>query len=63
VVEVSYDAMEGDRFRHTAQFVRWRPDRKPRSCRYDQLDRPVRFDVDQVLRGDPENGGPTSGPA
>ncbi|MGB2570782.1 ATP-dependent DNA ligase [Micromonospora citrea] len=53
VVEVAYDAMEGDRFRHTARFVRWRPDRDPRSCRYDQLDRPVRFDVDQVLRGDP----------
>ncbi|MEU8420958.1 ATP-dependent DNA ligase [Micromonospora sp. NPDC048835] len=53
VVEVGYDAMEGERFRHTAQFVRWRPDRDPRSCRYDQLDRPIRFDVDQVLRGDP----------
>ena len=38
VAEVAYDAMEGDRFRHTAQFVRWRPDRQPRSCRYDQLD-------------------------
>ena len=32
VVEVGYDAMEGDRFRHTAQFERWRPDREPRSC-------------------------------
>ena len=32
VVEVGYDDMEGDRFRHTAQFVRWRPDRDPRSC-------------------------------
>ncbi|MBG6067133.1 ATP-dependent DNA ligase [Micromonospora ureilytica] len=53
VVEVGYDAMEGERFRHTAQFVRWRPDRDPRSCSYDQLDRPIRFDVDQVLRGDP----------
>ncbi|MEO3742858.1 ATP-dependent DNA ligase [Plantactinospora sp. B5E13] len=53
VAEVGYDAMEGDRFRHTAQFVRWRPDRQPRSCGYDQLDRPIRFDVDQVLRGDP----------
>ncbi|MFG2046454.1 ATP-dependent DNA ligase [Micromonospora sp. NPDC048935] len=53
VVEVGYDAMEGERFRHTARFVRWRPDRDPRSCRYDQLDRPIRFDVDQVLRGDP----------
>ncbi|GIF49618.1 ATP-dependent DNA ligase [Asanoa ferruginea] len=56
VVEVGYDAMEGDRFRHTAQFVRWRPDRDPRSCGYDQLDRPVRFDVDQVLGGDPAAG-------
>jgi ATP-dependent DNA ligase len=51
VVEVAYDAMEGDRFRHTAQFVRWRPDRDPRSCDYAQLERPVRFDVDQVLAG------------
>ena len=52
VVEVGYDSMEGDRFRHTAQFERWRPDRDPRSCTYDQLDRPVRFDVDEVLGGD-----------
>lgn len=51
VIEVAYDAMEGDRFRHTAQFVRWRPDRTPESCRYQQLDRPLRFDVDQVLAG------------
>jgi ATP-dependent DNA ligase len=49
VVEVGYDAMEGDRFRHTAQFKRWRPDRDPRSCGYDQLDRPLRFNVDEVL--------------
>jgi ATP-dependent DNA ligase len=53
VAEVAYDAMEGDRFRHTARFQRWRPDREPSSCRYDQLDRPVRFDVDRVLAGDP----------
>ena len=53
VAEVGYDAMEGDRFRHTAQFVRWRPDRDPGSCDYGQLERPVRFDVEQVLRGDP----------
>jgi ATP-dependent DNA ligase len=51
VVEVGYDAMEGDRFRHTAQFKRWRPDREPQSCTYEQLDRPVRFDVDNVLSG------------
>ncbi len=49
VVEVRYDYMEGDRFRHTAQFVRWRPDREPESCTYDQLDRPVRFNLADVL--------------
>jgi ATP-dependent DNA ligase len=49
VVEVGYDAMEGDRFRHTAQFRRWRPDRTPESCTYAQLERPLRFDVDEVL--------------
>lgn len=51
VVEVAYDAMEGDRFRHTAQFLRWRPDRDPRSCTYQQLEQPIRFDVDRVLAG------------
>jgi ATP-dependent DNA ligase len=53
VVEVAYESMEGDRLRHTARFVRWRPDRDPRSCGYDQLERPVRFDVDRVLSGAP----------
>jgi ATP-dependent DNA ligase len=51
VVEVRYDYLEGDRFRHTAQFVRWRSDREPSSCTYDQLDRPVRFDLAEVLAG------------
>ena len=49
VVEVAYDHMEGARFRHTAQFVRWRPDRDPHSCTYAQLERPVRFDLGSVL--------------
>jgi ATP-dependent DNA ligase len=49
VVEVAYDQMEGDRFRHTAQFRRWRPDRTPQSCTYEQLDRPVRYDLASVL--------------
>ncbi|HZZ45568.1 MAG TPA: ATP-dependent DNA ligase [Pseudonocardia sp.] len=52
VVEVRYDYMEGVRFRHTTQFVRWRPDREPSSCTYTQLERPVRFDLDDVLAGD-----------
>ena len=38
VVEVAYDHMQGDRFRHTAQFRRWRTDKKPRDCTYDQLE-------------------------
>ncbi len=49
VVEVRYDYMEGVRFRHTAQFERWRPDREPSSCTYEQLERPVRFNLAAVL--------------
>jgi len=49
VVEVAYDHMEGARFRHTAQFRHWRPDREAASCTYAQLDRPVRFDLAEVL--------------
>jgi len=49
VVEVKYDHMEGERFRHTGQFVRWRPDRDPRSCTYDQLDEPVKYDLAEIL--------------
>lgn len=57
VVEVRYDHMEGVRFRHTAQFVRWRPDRDPRSCTYEQLEEPVRFDLADVLNVDPADLG------
>lgn len=49
VLEVRYDHMEGVRFRHTAQFVRWRPDRDPASCTYEQLEEPVKFDLAAVL--------------
>jgi ATP-dependent DNA ligase len=49
VVEVAYDHMEGARFRHTAQFRSWRPDRDAASCTYEQLQRPVRFDLAEVL--------------
>ena len=49
VVEVRYDHMEGNRFRHTGQFVRWRPDRDPRSCTFEQLDEPVGFDLTEIL--------------
>jgi ATP-dependent DNA ligase len=49
VVEVRYEHMEGVRFRHTAQFNRWRPDRDPRSCTYEQLDEPVSYDLAAIL--------------
>lgn len=51
VVEVRYDYMEGPRFRHTTQFVRWRPDRDPESCGYEQLEIPARLDLAEVLAG------------
>jgi len=51
VVEVRYDHMEGERFRHTAQFSRWRPDRDPRSCTYAQLDRPLTFRLGDIVPG------------
>jgi ATP-dependent DNA ligase len=51
VVEVKYDHMEGTRFRHTAQFVRWRPDREPESCGFSQLDEPVSFNLADILAG------------
>jgi ATP-dependent DNA ligase len=49
VCEVGYDHMEGSRFRHTTQFKRWRPDRDPASCTYEQLEVPVRFDLGALL--------------
>jgi len=51
VVEVRYDHMEGGRFRHTAQFSRWRPDREPRSCTYAQLENPVTFSLGDIVPG------------
>jgi ATP-dependent DNA ligase len=59
VVEVRYDHMEGPRFRHTTQFVRWRPDRSPGSCTYAQLEEPVSYSLSDILTGKPivPNGG------
>ena len=51
VVEVGYDHLEGDRFRHTTQFKRWRPDRDPASCDYGQLEEPVSYDLRRILSG------------
>ena len=49
VCEVTYEHMEGTRFRHTAHFKRWRTDRDPQSCDYTQLEEPVRYDLAEVL--------------
>ncbi|AIS01545.1 ATP-dependent DNA ligase [Streptomyces glaucescens] len=50
VAEVAYDHMEnGARFRHTARFRRWRPDRTPESCTYAQLEEPVRYDLAEIF--------------
>ena len=49
VLEVKYDQLEGWRFRHTVQFLRWRDDRDPKSCTYDQLEQPVAYDLSEVL--------------
>ena len=53
VVEVAYDHMQGDRFRHTARFRRWRPDRDPTTCTYEQLEKPVDFRLTEVLNTTP----------
>ncbi|MFI1206318.1 ATP-dependent DNA ligase [Streptomyces sp. NPDC020802] len=50
VCEVAYEHMEnGERFRHTARFRRWRPDRTPESCTYAQLEEPVGYDLADIL--------------
>lgn len=49
VLEVRYDQLEGWRFRHTVQFERWRPDRDPTSCTYEQLESVSAYDVGAVL--------------
>ncbi|MEO8457710.1 MAG: ATP-dependent DNA ligase, partial [Chloroflexota bacterium] len=49
VCEVAYDHMQGDRFRHAAQFVRWRPDKPPIECRYDQLEVTPAYELERVF--------------
>jgi ATP-dependent DNA ligase len=49
VAEVAYEHMQGDRFRHTARFQRWRPDRKPESCTYEQLESPVPHELREIF--------------
>lgn len=50
VCEVKYDHLQGDRFRHATQFQRWREDKPPQDCRYDQLEVTPPFELEQVFR-------------
>ncbi|MGH8725319.1 MAG: ATP-dependent DNA ligase [Burkholderiales bacterium] len=49
VCEVAYDHLQGTRFRHGAQFVRWRPDKRPQGCRYDQLEVTPAYELERVF--------------
>jgi ATP-dependent DNA ligase len=53
VCEVKYDHMQGDRFRHAAVFLRWRPDKQPRDCRYDQLEVTAPYELEKVFGASP----------
>jgi ATP-dependent DNA ligase len=50
VCEVKYDHMQGDRFRHAAIFLRWRLDKQPQDCRYDQLEVTTPYELEKVFR-------------
>ena len=54
VAEVAYDHLQGDRFRHATRLVRWRPDRRPESCRYDQLEATPPYELAQIFGREPE---------
>jgi len=49
VAEVAYDHLQGDRFRHATTFKRWRPDKQPADCRYDQLEETAAFELEQIF--------------
>ncbi|HEX5049970.1 MAG TPA: ATP-dependent DNA ligase [Gammaproteobacteria bacterium] len=49
VCEVKYDHLQGNRFRHAATFLRWRPDKRPEDCRYDQLEATAPYELANVL--------------
>ena len=68
VVEAAYGHLQGNRLRHTAQFRRWRPDRTPRSCTYDQMEVAIPLELDEVFGvaleqtgGEGREGGPKAG--
>jgi hypothetical protein len=49
VCEVKYDHMQGNRFRHAVFFLRWRPDRRPQDCRYDQLEVTEPYELERIF--------------
>jgi len=49
VCEVKYEHLQGDRFRHAQQFIRWRPDQPPADCRYDQLEVTTPYELKKVF--------------
>ena len=49
VCEVKYDHLQGERFRHATQFLRWRDDKQPQDCRYDQLEVTTPFELERVF--------------
>lgn len=49
VLEVKYEHMEGTRFRHLAHFIRWRDDRTPESCTYEQLEQPLTYQLNDIV--------------
>lgn len=51
VIEISYDQLTGDRFRHATRFERWRPDKDPTDCTFDQLDRPEGPGFEEISGG------------
>jgi ATP-dependent DNA ligase len=51
VVEVAYDHLQGDRFRHATTFRRWRPDKPPEDCRYDQLEATAPYEIASIFGG------------
>jgi ATP-dependent DNA ligase len=51
VVEVAYDHLQGTRFRHGTTFVRWRPDKSPADCRYDQLEETAAYELSAIFGG------------
>lgn len=56
VCEVAFDHMQGTRFRHAAKFVRWRPDKPPSDCRYDQLEVTPAYELERVFGAEPRKG-------